>query len=289
MIAGPSIGAHLGTAGALASCIDKAADIGAQVVQLFASGPQSWRPYAHSDAAIAALQERAAADGMQLFLHGIYLINLAASDPAHLGRSRGSLKQYLRFCAGIGGRGVIFHTGSHKGAGFDGVKEQIVEALRDVLDDSEPECRLLLENSAGAGGSIGARFAELGALIRAVDSPRLGVCLDTCHAFAAGYDLTTPEGVAATMVEFDREIGLERLAAVHANDSKAGLGSGLDRHENIGQGQIGEAGFRAILGHRAFQSVPLILEVPGLEGKGPDKANIDLLRRLATEAAQHDP
>jgi deoxyribonuclease-4 len=256
--------------------------IGAQAIQIFASAPQTWRPHTHTEAACAALRERIAQTGLgPVFVHGVYLINLGTADSAHLGRSVGSLKQALRFCQQVGARGVIFHVGSHKGAGFAAVLPQISGAIRDVLEYVPGESALILENSAGAGGSIGSRFAELGAIIRSVGSERLLVCLDTCHAFAAGYDLATPEGVAATMDEFAREVGRERLVAVHANDSKAGLGTGLDRHENIGAGHIGIAGFRAITAHPAFCNLPFILEVPGFEGGGPDRRNVEMLKRIA--------
>lgn len=278
------IGAHVSAAGALEKCIDRALAIGAETIQIFASGPQGWRPVAHTDAAITALRRRAAEAGIApLFLHGVYLINLASADDTLVRRSVESLKQYMAFAARSGAEGVIFHIGSHKGSGFEAVLPQIVAAVTEVLRAVPGEAALILENSAGQGGSVGSRFAELGAIIRAVGSPRVKVCLDTCHCLAAGYDVRTPSGVAATMAEFEREVGLERLVAVHANDSKAGLSSGLDRHENIGRGQIGEDGFRALLAHPAFRAVPFLLEVPGFAGEGPDKENVDILKRLAEE------
>ena len=176
----------------------------------------------------------------------------------------------------IGGRGFGF---------VEVPEERAADAIAQVLDAHPDGTELILENSAGAGGSIGSRFAELGAIIRAVGSERVTVCLDTCHAFAAGYDVTTPGGVARMMEELDREVGLARLVAVHANDSKAGLGSGLDRHENIGQGHIGEDGFRAIMSHPAFADLPFILEVPGFAGGGPDRRNVEILKRIAAEVA----
>lgn len=278
------VGAHVSASGALERCIDRARELGAETIQIFASAPQSWRPHSHNEAVCAALRERSREYRIApLFVHGIYLINLGTADAAHLGRSKGALKQALQFCEQTGARGVIFHVGSHKGAGFDAVLSQIAEAVQESLEYVPGETALILENSAGAGGSIGSRFSELGAIIKAVGSERVLVCLDTCHAFAAGYDLTTRDGVDAAMSEFDREIGLERLTVVHANDSKAGLGSGLDRHENIGEGHIGAGGFRAITHHRAFRDLPFILEVPGFEGDGPDRRNIELLRSIATE------
>ena len=279
------IGAHVSSSAPLAGCIDRACAIGAETVQIFASAPQSWRPGSHTEEAMAALQARAAECGIApVFLHGVYLINLASADETLVNRSVGSLKQYLQFCDRTGARGTIFHTGSHKGSGFDAVLPQIAGAIERVLEATPEATWLILENSAAQGGTVGGRFAELGAIIRAVGSDRLKVCLDTCHAFAAGYDITTPSGCAAAMDEFEREVGIDRLVAVHANDSKAGLGSGLDRHENIGEGRIGRDGFRAILGHAAFRDLPLILEVPGYEGKGPDQRNIETLRAIWQEA-----
>jgi deoxyribonuclease IV len=278
------VGAHVSASGALDRSIDRAREIGAETIQIFASAPQSWRPHTHADVACALLRERSHEHGITpLFVHGIYLINLGTADAAHLGRSTGALKQALKFCEQTGARGVIFHVGSHKGAGFDGVLPQIAEAIRETLDYVPGESALILENSAGAGGSIGSRFTELGAIVRAAGSKRVLVCLDTCHAFAAGYDLTTTDGVDAAMTEFDREIGLDRLSVVHANDSKAGLGAGLDRHENIGEGHIGAEGFRAITHHPAFRDLPFILEVPGFEGGGPDRRNVELLRAIVLD------
>lgn len=280
-----TIGAHVSSSGSLDKCLDRAREIGAECVQIFAAAPQSWRPVSHTDEAMELLKQRTPETGVQpVFVHGIYLINLATADPAHLNKSVGSLKQGLAFCGKSGARGLIFHIGSHKGAGFASVETQIVQAITDVLADTPEETWLMLENSAGQGGTVGSSFAELGAIIQTVGNSRLKVCLDTCHMYAAGHDLKTPESVAAVMEAFDREVGADRLAAVHANDCKAGLGSGLDRHENIGAGHLGEDGFRAIMSHPVFQSVPFLLEVPGLEGKGPDKHNVETLRRLAEEA-----
>ena len=279
------IGAHVSSSAPLFMCVDRACEIGAEALQIFASGPQSWRPGSHGEEALAKMKARAEECGIDtVFLHGVYLINLATADETLLNRSVGSLKQYLNFCGETGARGTIFHTGSHKGAGFDAVLPQIARAVEGVLAATPQETWLILENSAGQGGTVGGRFEELAAIIRAVDSARVKVCLDTCHLYAAGYDVATPAGVAATVEQFDRLVGFERLVAVHANDSKAGLGSGLDRHENIGEGQIGRNGFCAITAHPAFRDVPFILEVPGYEGKGPDRRNVETLREICTES-----
>lgn len=278
------IGAHVSTADALHRCVDRCGEIGAEAIQIFASAPQSWRPHSHTDEAIALLKSHAAESEVgPVFVHGIYLINLAAENPEHVERSVTSLAAALRFCEGAGALGTIFHVGSHKGAGFDTVRPRIVAAMRDALDRAPGESWLVLENSAGAGNTLAAKFAEIGELIRETGSDRVKVCIDTCHAFASGYDIAEPAGIEAAMEEFDREIGLDRLVAVHANDSKGPLLSGKDRHENIGEGYIGIGGFRTIMSHPAFRNVPFLLEVPGFTGKGPDRENVEILKRLREE------
>ena len=152
---------------------------------------------------------------------------------------------------------------------------------------------MIFENSAGQGGTIGSQFSDLGQILKRIDNPRAKVCIDTCHAFAAGYDLSNPAGVAATMAELDREIGVENLAVVHCNDSKTPLGAGRDLHDNIGEGHIGRAGFEALLAHPAFAEVPFVLEVPGFRTdgapKGPDKTNIDLMKEIRAAVASPVP
>jgi deoxyribonuclease-4 len=218
-----------------------------------------------------------------VFVHGVYLINLAAADESNLLRSTSSLKSALTTCSQLGIKGVIFHIGSHKGQGIDSVFDQICRACTDVLANTPEDSLLILENSAGAGGTIGSRFYDLGRIIREVGNPRVKVCLDTQHCYGAGYDVATPEGLELTMTEFEREVGFNQLVAVHANDSKVELGSGRDRHENIGDGLIGVDGFRRIMAHRGFKDVPFLLEVPGLEGKGPDQPNVDILKSIRAE------
>jgi deoxyribonuclease-4 len=284
------IGAHVSCSGGLSTSIDRACEIGAEAIQIFASAPQSWRPDSHADEEVACFRERAAACGItETFIHAIYLINLGTEDPAQLSRSIGSLKMVLQTGSRIGARGAIFHVGSHKGAGFATVLPQITAAVEEVLAQTPDDSWLILENSAGMGGSIGSDFAELGAIIRAVGSERLKVCLDTCHTLAAGYEIRTPDGLEATMTAFDREIGLARLVAVHANDSKVDLHGGKDRHENIGEGFIGLDGFFTILTHPAFAGLPLLLEVPGFDKNGPDRRNVDLLRELRRRAGLPEP
>ena len=178
---------------------------------------------------------------------------------------------------------MIFHCGSHKGAGFEAIFEQAVNCLETVLEQTPNETLLIIENSAGAGGQIGSTLAEVGQLISKIDNPRLNVCIDTQHTIASGYDISKPETLESFADEFEHEIGINRLVAVHANDSKTELGSGKDRHENIGYGYIGDNGFRNILRHELFTNIPFILEVPGIEGNGPDLANINRLKKIREE------
>lgn len=275
------IGAHISSAGGHEKVFERALAIGAEAVQLFISAPQQWRSPNLSAEQVEAFQEARSSSGIPAFFHGVYLINLGSADEALQKRSVTSLAAYLHWSDELGVEGTIFHAGSHLGVGFDEVLPRIAGLMRQALDAVPGTSKLLIENNAGQGGGIGTTFAEIGAIIRALDGdPRVGVCLDTCHAYAMGYDIATREGCETAMTEFDREIGLDRLRAVHANDSKMLLGGVRDRHENIGDGTIGLAGFRVILGHRAFAHLPLLLEVPGLEGKGPDAENVNRLKAI---------
>ena len=274
------LGAHVSTAGGLEKAIDRAQEMGAETIQIFASSPRGWafRPILE-ERVIAFREKSEATDIAPAFLHGIYLVNLGGGAEL-VRKSVDSLSDHMNAAGQIGAAGVIFHCGSHKGAGFDAVHDQVISALREVLSRSPADVWLIIENSAGMGDHIGASFEEIGRLIRAIDSPRVKVCLDTQHCFAAGYNLADAGGIDAAMEEFDREIGLRRLVAVHANDSKVGLDSGVDRHENIGEGHMGLGGFEVIIGHPAFRKVPFLLEVPGFDNKGPDKENLDRLKAV---------
>ena len=279
------IGAHVSTAGGFDKAIDRAVEIGAEAIQCFGSSPQSWAFHPVPEEQLAVFREKAeASDIRPVFLHGIYLINLGTDIQGNVRKGVQSLINYMHLASAMGGSGVIFHGGSHKGAGYDAIFKQTVDCLEEVLANSPSDVYLIIENSAGMGHTIGSKFNEIARILEAVDSPQLRVCMDTQHAFASGYDLRTAEGVAQTMEEFDREIGLDRLVAVHANDSKTEFASGVDRHENIGMGSMGEQAFLAVAGHPAFKDVPFLLEVPGLEGKGPDKANVDKLKQLRLQA-----
>ena len=275
------LGAHMSTSGGLDKAIDRGAEIGCEAIQIFGSPPQGWAFKMPADEQLAEFRRKSEeADIAPVYLHAIYLINLGTPKEDNLAKGKTSLVNYMNLAAQINAQGVIFHPGSHGGLGYDAIFEQTVAGINEVLERSPDGPYLTVENTAGMGQHIGASFEELGRIIHAVDSPRVRVCLDTQHSFAAGYDVSTKDGVQAMLDEFDQHVGLERLAAVHANDSKRVLGAGVDRHENIGQGYIGVEGFEHIMGSPAFWDLPFFLEVPGMDNKGPDRANLDILKDI---------
>ncbi len=280
------IGAHVSASGGLPRAVDRAAGIGAEAIQLFVSAPQMWSFKDPPEEAVQAYRSAAAEAGVgSTWLHGVYLTNLGTEDPDKLEKGVHSLVNYMRTAHRLGASGVIFHPGSHKGVGLDGVFSQAIGAIGVVLEHSPEGPWLCLENSAGAGNSIGRNLEELALLIKGVGSDRVRVCLDTCHLFAAGYDIRTTEGLDRLFDEVDRTIGAANLVVIHANDSKKPLGSRLDRHENIGEGHIGEKGWEAILTYPRLQDLPFLLEVPGYDGQGPDARNVATMKRLAGRAA----
>ncbi|MQG73915.1 MAG: deoxyribonuclease IV [SAR202 cluster bacterium] len=275
------IGAHVSASGGIDKAIDRAVEIGAECVQIFPSAPQTWTFRAPPEESVLSFLEKTKEfDVGPNFLHGIYLVNLGSPQPENLNKSRAALVNYLNVASMIGAQGVIFHSGSHKGVGFKSVLSQTVERMTEVLDASPSDTQLIIENCAGMGNQIGASFSEIGQIMKGLASPRVKVCLDTQHSFAAGYDVRSREGLERTLEEFDAEVGLEHLVAVHANDSKIPFAGGVDRHENIGFGSIGIEGFQCIMEHPALAEIPFLLEVPGIERKGPDRENVDVLKRI---------
>ena len=275
------IGAHVSTSGGISKAPARGREIGCEAIQIFGSSPQGWAFKAVPDQEVESFRQGAADSGIEaVFLHAIYLVNLGTSNPANLTKGIDSLINYMTLASRIGATAVIFHPGSHGGAGYESVLPQTVDAIKSVLEASPDGPYLAVENMAGMGQHIGARFEELGGILEAVNSPRLKVCLDTQHSFAAGYDLTTGEGIEDMLAKLDDGPGSANVVAIHANDSKRPCGSGVDRHDNIGDGFIGEDGFAVFMGHPAFRDVPFLLEVPGFEGKGPDQQNVDILKRI---------
>lgn len=279
------VGGHVSTSGGVDKGIDRAEEMGFETIQVFSGAPQAWKRKTYKKEELDRYHQRREETGIgPVFIHGLYLMNFASSNPDQLAKSYDALVAEMHAAALIEADGVIFHLGSHKGAGYDACVDQVIDYCRRILDATPPEADLILENSAGMGGAVGSKFAELGRIAKGADSDRVKICIDTQHAFAAGYDVKTKAGLTAAMEEFDKEIGLERLAAVHANDSKCELGGGIDRHENIGEGHIGRDGFINLMSHPAFADVPFLLEVPGFEDDGPDKANLDIMKELREQA-----
>ena len=275
------IGAHVSTAGGISKAVRRGQEIGCEALQIFGSSPQSWAFREIPDAEIEAFRQNMADAGMgPVFLHAIYLVNLGTGKADALDKGVESLSTHLRLAGRLGAEGLIFHPGSHGGAGFEAVLPQVAGAIRRALDGAPDGPCLAVENMAGMGKHIGARLEELGAILDAVDDQRLKVCLDTQHSFAAGYDLTTGEGIEDMLAQLDTGPGSGNVVAIHANDSKRVCGSGVDRHDNIGEGFIGEDGFAVFMAHPAFRYVPFLLEVPGFEGNGPDQRNVDLLKDI---------
>lgn len=278
----PKVGAHVSAAISLDLAFDRALAIGAECTQIFISPPQQWLQTKHDSAEIKRYLEKQRQTKIgPNFIHGTYLINLGTNNSEHLQKSISWLIYALNLAEQLGIEGVIFHLGSHRGMGFDKVAKKISDSLIKILEESSSrKTCLILELSAGAGATIGSKFAQLGTIIKMANHPRIKICLDTQHAFAAGYDVKTPLGLKTTIKEFGQEIGLSYLVAIHANDSKVEYLSGKDRHANIGEGFIGKEGFEVIINHPALSKLPFILEVPGFLGTGPDEENITILRSL---------
>jgi deoxyribonuclease IV len=280
----PKVGAHVSAAVSLDLSIERAEKIGAEATQIFISPPQQWLQSKHGDEEIKRYKDAVAKTGINAnFIHGTYLVNLATQKEEHLQKSIDWLVYALDLAGELGIKGVIFHTGSHGKLGFEAVLDQIVKSIKEILKNSKGEAYLILENSAGQGGSVGSKFSELGAILKAVNSPRLRVCMDTCHAYVSGYNLKTKEGLKIALEEFDREVGLKNLVAIHANDCKFDIGSNKDRHENIGDGFLGKDGFDNLINNPHLKDVPFLLEVPGFAGTGPDKENVDILKKLRND------
>ncbi len=272
-------GAHC--SGGIKGALDHAAEIGADAVQLFAQSPRTWHFPEHAEDDLARFRERRVEAGIDsVLVHALYLCNLATPDKTIFGKSLDTMRSTVDAACAIEADGVVFHVGSHLGAGFEAGLERCVPAIREVLDHCSGSTWLLLENSAGAGGTIGRSLDELVALVDALgDHPRLGICLDSCHLYVSGVDVGEPDTMAAVLDDLDARIGLERLRALHVNDAAAPLGSNRDRHANVLEGELGER-LGAFLAHPAVQTLPAVMETPGPEGHGPDAAEMQKLRDL---------
>jgi deoxyribonuclease-4 len=277
------IGAHVPTTGGVQNAPRNGRAIGADAIQVFTRNQMQWAAKPLSDAETHAFKHALGKSGIrEVLAHGSYLVNLASRDPTILARSRDAFLAELRRCAALGIRYMVFHPGAHlgagEGAGLRAVARGVDEALEQLEDAAVTP---LIESTAGQGSCIGHRFEHLAAIFDSLKRPeRVGVCLDTCHLFAAGYDLATPAGYAETFLSFERLVGFSKLKAVHVNDSKRALGSRVDRHESPGLGFLGRRTFRRLLRDPRFRGIPMVVETPGPLPAW--RREIALLRALAS-------
>jgi deoxyribonuclease-4 len=281
------LGAHVSASGGIHTAIDRIEAMDGDAVQIFTQSPRTWRPTNHDPANFERFKERRAEAGIGgVVCHALYLINLASPNDELYGKSVASLQNTMDVACAIDADGVVFHVGSHQGAGFEAALERVVPALRSTLERCSETTWLLIENTAGAGDTIGRSIEELGALYEALGRhKRLGICLDSCHLYASGYDVTKRKELDSVLAEVDASIGLDRLRVLHVNDSKAPLGSNRDRHDNIGAGLLGED-LGVFLSHPKLQRLPALLEVPGKDGHGPDADEVRKLKELHARATK---
>ena len=274
------IGAHVSSSGGIDKAIDRAVAIGAESVQVFTQSPRAWRPTNHDPASFDRFREKRAEAGIGgVLCHAVYLTNLASPDPLTYERSVATLRNTTEVACAIGGH-VVFHVGSHLGSGLDAGLEHVLPALGQALELCTDETWLLMENSAGAGGTIGRSIEELATIHERLGRPpHLGVCLDSCHLWVSGVDVTDPPALDACLAELDSAMGLDRLRALHVNDAAAPLGSNRDRHANILEGELGER-LGVFLSNPRLQGLPAVLETAGPENRGPDANEVRKTKEL---------
>jgi deoxyribonuclease-4 len=275
------IGAHVSPSGGLPKAIERGVQGGCQAIQIFNQSPRMWKPTAYGDEDFAAFREAMADSPIgAVLIHAVYLLNCASDDKDIRAKSLASLTHSLRVGQAIGAAGVVLHPGSAKKSHVGEAIARAGETIAQALADSEG-CELHLENTAGAGGTLGRSFDELAQLLDAADAgKRLGVCLDSCHLLASGYDIRTPDGMGSVLRECSRKLGRGTVRSLHLNDSQTPLGANRDRHANIGAGELGRKGCAAFLSAPSLQKLPCILETPGENREGPSRKEIALAMRL---------
>ena len=281
------IGAHVSTGGGLVRAIERAQERTCDAIQIFNQSPRMWRPTRYSDDDFAEFREAMAGSRVQVVaIHMIYLINPAAKDREIRRRSLESLTHALRVGDGIGAIGVVVHPGALKDDTRANARKRAIKLIKEALARSE-RCPIIYENTAGSPQLLGRDFDETAELIDKTGGPkRLGLCIDSCHLYATGYDIATPQGTNNLVDEIDAKVGLEQLKLLHVNDAVDPLGSNRDRHAPIGKGEIGRNGFRAFLGAPRLQDVPAVLEGPGIGGHNVEMKDVQVVRRLWREATR---
>jgi deoxyribonuclease-4 len=275
------IGAHVSPAGGLPKAVERGVDRGCEAIQIFNQSPRMWRATEYTDEDVAAFKQAMAQSPVEaVLIHGSYLLNCASDDRDIRSKSLASLVGSLRAGAAIGAAGVVLHPGSSKGGAAPAAIKRAGATIKEALADTD-RCPLHLENTAGAGATLGRSIDELAALIEAAGADkRLGVCLDSCHLFASGYDVRTRAGMDGLVARVVSKLGAERLGSLHLNDSMTPLGSNRDRHADLGKGELGEAGLASFLGAPALQGLPCVLETPGPDRKGADTSEVTYAKRL---------
>jgi deoxyribonuclease-4 len=278
------IGAHVSTAGGLANAIERGEERGCESIQIFHQSPRMWRPTKYGEDDFAAFREAMEGSKVEaVIIHAVYLINCATKDKELRKKSLTSLTHALRIGDGIGAKGVVLHPGSQKTDPLKPSLKRASKVIAAALKDTD-SCPLLIEQTAGHKGLLARDFDQTAELIElAGGGKRLGLCLDSCHLFVQGYDVTDETHLAGVLDEADAKVGIERLGAVHVNDAAAPLGSCRDRHANIGKGEMGKRGLSAFLSEPRFEGLPATLETPGPEKKGTSKAEVSAARRLRRE------
>jgi deoxyribonuclease-4 len=274
------IGAHVSNAGGLVHAVERGTERGCRAIQIFNQSPRMWRPTAYDEDDFAAFKEAMSRSRIDaVLIHAVYLLNCASTDRELRRKTRASLIQSLYVGNGIGAAGVVLHAGSAKTGNVAAAIKRAGKLIAEALSESD-RCPLHLEDTAGAGGTLGRSFEELQGLIEAADGDdRIGICLDSCHLLASGYEVRTPEGLAETLDDCDRVVGLKRLGSLHFNDSAVPLGSNRDRHAILGEGEIGERGGAVILSEPRFEDLPCVLET-GRDHGAPAAEDVALAMKL---------
>ena len=276
-----NVGVHVSISGSLDLAVDRAKDAGCDVFQIFSRNPRGWAVQPPTDEVCNKFRAKVKTTGILPVDHMPYLPNLASPKNEIYEKSVQALTTELDRCGVLGIPFLVTHLGHHLGDGIAGGRARVIRAINIALGASDNSVMLLLENTAGEKNSVGSSFEHIHGIIEGLDKQeRVGVCFDTCHAFAAGYELRTEEGIAETLALFDEQVGTKSLKIVHINDAKGERGSGLDRHEHIGMGFIGENGFRSILHHPVFRDLLLVCETP-VDERRDDAGNIEKVRELA--------
>jgi deoxyribonuclease IV len=281
------IGAHVSPAGGPANAVARGVERGCDAIQIFNQNPRAWKPTVYTDEQVADFRDAMASSRVDaLLIHAVYLLNAATTDKEMRAKTRASLIASLRAGDALGAHAVVLHPGSALAGKVGPAIKRAGKVIAQALDESE-HCALHLENTAGTGGTLGRSFQELAELIDASGgSKRLGLCLDSCHLFASGYDVRTEDDLTRAIDECDDLVGLDQVGSLHLNDSQTPLGSNRDRHADVGEGEIGRRGCAVFLSEPRFAGLPCVLETPGPDGQGPTKAQITLTRRLLGQGAK---